>query len=100
MKKTVSEYDVMVGKRLRYARTLLDLTQRDIAHVVGVTTAAICDYERGRIPLKARVVRGLCETYGISSDWLLGITDDLTLDVSNDDGTYTAVVHSTPIPLG
>lgn len=72
-----NEYDVAVGERAAHIRNVLSLTMQEVADKLSVTRQTLSNYESGKTPMRADVVRSLCEVYGISPSWLLGIDDEL-----------------------
>jgi len=66
----------IVGSRLRKLRDARDLRQEDVAKVVGVTPEAIGMYENNKREPKAEILTRLAEYFGVSTDYLLGRTDD------------------------
>lgn len=65
-------------KRMRDLREDRDKTQREIAQVLGTSQTMYARYERGANELPIRHLVTLCRYYGVSSDYLLGLKDDLT----------------------
>lgn len=72
-----TRYDREIGERAAHIRNVLDMPQAEVAANLGVTRQTISNYESGRTPMRAGVVRSLCEVYGISPSWLLGMSDEL-----------------------
>jgi len=72
-----SEYDVAIGERAAHIRNVLSMTMQEVADRLNVTRQTLSNYESGRTPMRADVVRSLCEVYNISHSWLLGISDEL-----------------------
>ena len=60
---------------IRGLREDKDLKQSDIANVIGTTQQQYSNYETGESELPLRTLEMLAEYYGVSSDYLLGITD-------------------------
>lgn len=77
--RNVSEYDAAIGERAAHIRKVLSMTSQEVAKKLGVTRQTLCNYESGRTPMRAEVVRSLCEVYGVPPTWLLGTTDKLDL---------------------
>ena len=71
-----SGYDVAVGERASHIRNVLSMTLNEVADRLNITRQTLSNYESGRTPMRADVIRSLCETYRISPSWLLG-TDDI-----------------------
>ncbi len=58
---------------LRDLREDHDLTQSDIAHVLGTTQQVYSRYEKGINELPIRHLITLCRFYGVSADSVLGL---------------------------
>ena len=62
-------------KRLRDLREDSDKTQQEIADVLGTSQTMYARYERGANELPIRHLVKLCDYYGVSSDYILCLTD-------------------------
>ena len=62
--------------RLKMLREERNLKQEDIANLLHVEIAAISKYETGRVPLKEEYIKILSSFFEVSSDYLLGLTDE------------------------
>ena len=62
-------------KRMRDLREDADLTQAAVASELGTSQTMYARYERGANELPIRHLIKLCELYGVSADYLLGLTD-------------------------
>ncbi len=62
-------------KRIRDLREDADLTQSQIAEYLGTSQTMYARYERGANEIPVRHIIKLCEYYGVSADYILGITD-------------------------
>lgn len=68
--------------RLRKIRLSLSLQQEQVAKQIGVTKSAISTYENNaRQPSLEMLVR-LARLYNVSTDYLLGISDTVTVELS------------------
>ena len=66
-----------IGKRIRKRRHELGLSQRELAHRIGVRQATISDLERGvQKETSTDVVRLLAKTLGVTADWLIGMYEE------------------------
>jgi len=65
----------MISKRLRLLREEKGLLQKDIADLLNISTSAYGYYEQGKRTPDLHVVQVLANFYGVSSDWLIGLTD-------------------------
>lgn len=78
--------------RLRQLRTDKHLRQEQVADLIGVTKSAISAYENDiRQPSYDILVR-FANLYRVSTDYLLGRTDDRVIDVSDLTATEVALV--------
>ena len=62
-------------KNIRDLREDHDKTQKEIADVLGTSQTMYARYERGANELPIRHLITLCKYYGVSADFVLGITD-------------------------
>ena len=65
-------------KRLKDLREDSDLTQREVACVIGKSQQGYNHIEVGRAELKIDDLILLCKFYGVTADYMIGLTDDLT----------------------
>lgn len=63
-------------KRIHDLRIDHDLTQREVANLLGTSQTMYARYERGANELPIHHLLALCEFYHVSADYLLGRTDD------------------------
>lgn len=66
-----------IGKRLAQARGFNRMTQGELAAVLGVTVQTISNWEHARRMPDADYMRGICLALNISSDWLLGLSEQM-----------------------
>ncbi len=64
-----------LGFRLREVREQSDLTQQDLARMLGVSARTILRYENDQSAMTAPVLVQLAEIFGVSTDYLVGRTD-------------------------
>lgn len=69
MKKTL-------GEKLRELRE--DVTQRQVAEQLGIKQQTYCGWEGDRRKPDVTEICDICALYGVSADWLLGLTDERT----------------------
>ena len=65
----------MVYPRIRDLREDHDLTQREVAAVLGTSQTMYARYERGANELPIRHLIALCKYYRVSADYFLGISE-------------------------
>ena len=63
-------------KRIRDLREDHDKTQQEIADVLHTSQTMYARYERGANELPVRHLIVLCKLYGVSADYILGLTED------------------------
>lgn len=66
-----------IVNNLRKIRRQRNLSQEEIAAVLNTTQQQYSKYENGYNEIPVRHVITLCKFYGISADWLLGLTDEI-----------------------
>ncbi len=73
------KYDkALTGKRLKALRKLLDLSQDQVAAALNVDRSTYAYYELGRSHLSAEKLVSLACRYRVSSDFILGLTEQET----------------------
>jgi transcriptional regulator with XRE-family HTH domain len=102
---TAKEYgpdpiDVHVGKRLRLRRTLLGMSQEQLAGAVGVTFQQIQKYERGSNRVSASRLYDVARVLGVSISFFF---EDINSDVTDGRPTQNlpgqAGMSDTPMPM-
>lgn len=66
----------MIYKKIRDLREDSDLTQAEIAKVIGVSQRAYSYYENGERTLTPEILIKLSNYYNVSVDYILNITDN------------------------
>ena len=66
-------------RKIRDLREDADLTQTQVAAMLGTSQTMYARYERGANELPLRHLLTLCNYYGVSADYILGRTDDPTV---------------------
>lgn len=66
-------------KRIRDLREDHDMTQQQIADYLGTSQTMYARYERGANELPIRHLIALCKLYHVSSDYILGLSDQKNL---------------------
>ena len=65
----------MTPNRIRALREDADLTQKDLASILGTSQTMYSFYETGRTDLPLRHLITLCKYYKVSADYILGFTN-------------------------
>ncbi len=68
----------LFGERLFAARKASGENQEKLGKLLGVTKTQISEMENGKKTTTAEKIALICRHYNISSDYLLGLTDDPT----------------------
>lgn len=63
--------------RLRELRIDNDMSQEDVAKYLGMSQTGYGKYEIGAVPPPVEVVIKLAKLYKTSSDYILGLTNDM-----------------------
>ena len=78
---------VNMGKKLHSLRTEMKLTQKQVADRIGLAISAVSAYESGtRYPSYETLVK-LSRIFHVSTDYLLGLTEKRSIDVTGLDDT-------------
>lgn len=62
-------------ERMRALREDNDLTQTDIAKMLGIAQTTYSQYELYKRPMPIEYLVALCKYYGVSADYILGLSD-------------------------
>jgi transcriptional regulator with XRE-family HTH domain len=65
-------YEDVLPTRLRMERARVKKTQKQVAEEIGITAAAICNYENGERVPTLQTLAQLADFYGASIDYLVG----------------------------
>ena len=63
---------VLIGKRVRIRRQIMELTQEGLAEKIGVSTSFVGHIERGTRKLSVETLYALCKALETSADFLIG----------------------------
>lgn len=64
-------------RRMRDLREDADMTQAQVAAILGTSQTMYARYERGANELPIHHLIKLCELYQVSSDYFLGLNDEI-----------------------
>lgn len=65
-----------IGERIKDLRKKAKMNQEDLGAILEVTGAAVGSYERGKREPSIESIKKMCEIFNVTSDYLLGMTDD------------------------
>lgn len=63
-------------RRIRDLREDSDLKQRELAEILNCSQRVYSNYERGDLDIPTEVLIRLSNYYGVSVDYILGLTDN------------------------
>jgi transcriptional regulator with XRE-family HTH domain len=66
-----------IGERLTRLRRERGISQQELAEQLGIAQPNVSDYERGALRLHGELIVKLTEVLKVSSDELLGLTDNI-----------------------
>ena len=77
---------ILLGERLRQLRKAAGMDQKRLGEILDLTQTAVSSIENGHRYTTAEKLVLLAELFHVSTDYLLGITDDPTWR-GNEDGS-------------
>ena len=85
-----------LGERLQKSRTILKLSQEEVASSLNVSPAVISNYEKGERTPSVEMLMALARLYHCSTDYLLGFEKDnpKSIDVSMLSDKQTALLQN------
>ena len=83
---------IELGKRIQKLRKDKKMTQKQVAEAIGISASTLCGYEsEDKLPPYPTLLK-LAKLYGVSTDFLIGLSTDKTLDISDlDDDEVSAL---------
>lgn len=66
--------------KIKELRTNMDLTQKEFAELINVSTVSISSYETGVKTPSLDMIINIAQKCNVSIDWLCGLSDKMTLD--------------------
>ena len=69
---------MQTNEKLKALREDRELTQENIANILGTTQQQIYKYEKGIQEMTISRLRTLCQYYGVSADYILGLPEELS----------------------
>lgn len=72
----------MFNKRIKELRRSLGLNQVEFGRLINVTKQCVSNWENGNIQPSIDMVIKISKTFSVSADYILGLSNEQTLDVS------------------
>lgn len=82
--------------RIKELRAELDMKQADLADRLKIARTVVSKYELGQVDLSTDTIRRLCEIFGVSADYLLGLSSRRSPEISPEDAELLAAYHAAP----
>jgi transcriptional regulator with XRE-family HTH domain len=73
---------IYFGARIKALRREKNLTQQQLADKIDLVKSSICSYEQSTKYPSIEVLIRLCRFFNVSSDYLLGLSDKMELEVA------------------
>ena len=74
----------MIYERMKDIRTYFGNTQKELADILGVSRSTYAGWENGLDAIILPKLNGFCNYYGVSLDYICGLTNTKKYDVIND----------------
>lgn len=83
---------IKIGEKLQQLRKEKKLTQKQVAELLDISTSTLSGYEaEGKYPPYPTLMK-LAKLYGVTTDYLIGLSTEKTIDVSDlDDDEINAL---------
>lgn len=96
----MKEINVELGNKIKIARKLANVTREKLAESINVSPRFLADVEAGKVGVSIQTLYKISLNLGVTSDYLLGLTDDDQSDeqnklinkIKNLDGKYYGVL--------
>jgi transcriptional regulator with XRE-family HTH domain len=72
----------MFSERIKQLRRSCGINQVEFAKKLSVTKQSVCNWENGNIQPSIDMLERIAVTFSVSTDWLLGLSERTTVDVS------------------
>lgn len=69
-----------LSTRIKELRTSKELTQKELAEALNISTVSVSSYETGAKTPSLDMLINISQKYNVSLDWLCGLSDKMTLD--------------------
>ena len=82
--------------RIKDLRIERNWKQSDLAELLLIKRQAVSKYELEQIDLDTGTIRRLCEIFGVTADYLLGLSSQRTHQIPDEDAALVAAYHAAP----
>ena len=84
----------MVADRIKVLRELKNYTQTDLAKLLGITRSSVNAWEMGISVPSTQYIVELANIFKVSTDYLLGVSETSSIDVSGLTDRDIELIHS------
>lgn len=74
------EQKKFMGRRIKECRNKLGISQEELAEMLGMKRTNIANYEAGRVVPPGNILVKLSDIFGVSTDYILGLSDSPNKD--------------------
>lgn len=82
-----------LAERIKLLRERLNITQSELARILGLTRSGVNAWEMGLSIPSARYIVELAKVFNVSADYLLGIEDTSTISIKGLTEKQVSVLH-------
>lgn len=83
----------MIANRIKSLRESAGMTQAELAKQLGITRSGVNAWEMGVTVPSTQYIVELAQFFGVSTDYLLGLRNGASMDVSGLDVRDIEIVH-------
>ena len=87
---------VVFMNRLKELREARKMKQMELAGLLKVTRQAVSRYELGDRDMNPEIIALACSVFGVTADYLLGLSTQRTAQISDDDAELLAAYRRAP----
>ena len=66
-----------IAKRVKELRIDADVTQTEMANILGIDQSYYAKYENGKQVIPTKHIKAICERFKVSADYILGLEKGL-----------------------
>ena len=75
------------------------MKQEELAGCLSVRRQTVSRYEIGQLDLDTSTIARLCEIFGVTADYLLGLSIQRSTQISEEDAALVAAYHAAPAEI-
>ncbi|MBQ2633437.1 MAG: helix-turn-helix transcriptional regulator [Oscillospiraceae bacterium] len=82
--------------RIKQLRELAGMKQKDLAGLLQCAENTVSYYENEKRAIDPQTIIRLCEIFGCTSDYLLGISSQRTAQITDEEAALVEAYHAAP----